>query len=94
MKTIDEALQDKNMTVEDLKKTDTPTQDNETKVDNQDNTEPTEDIVTRVAKMDSKSTEKEPDTDTKFNVDDINKIADPEAKKYAEEAYKLSLIHI
>jgi hypothetical protein len=52
---------------------------------------PDDDIVSRVLKATPKSVEPEADsadTDTKFNFNDIEKITDPEAKKYAESAYK------
>jgi hypothetical protein len=52
---------------------------------------PDDDIVSRVLKATPKSVEPEADsadTDTKFNFNDIEKITDPEARKYAETAYK------
>jgi protein-tyrosine-phosphatase len=52
-----------------------------------------DDIVSRVLKATPKSVQTNTevdsaDTDTKFNFNDIEKITDPEARKYAETAYK------
>ena len=47
--------------------------------------EPKEDLVTKVSKVEIKD---QPQEDVVFNVNDIENIKDPEARKYAEDAYK------
>jgi len=50
-----------------------------------------DDIVSKVLRSrptTKTGTDNQPDSEPKFNVNDIDKIQDPEAKKYAQEAYK------
>lgn len=48
--------------------------------------EPEKDLVTRVSEV--KVEDKPKETDATFNVNDIEKIEDPKAKEYAQQAYK------
>lgn len=49
---------------------------------------PQEDLITRASKVAIKTDEQPPHQEEHFDIKDIDKIKDPEAKAYAEQAYK------